>query len=283
MINNLLVITDQEDSNTFALEKACSIAAPFDARITVVSCISSSDAGNNEASLAEARHQLQSTVEAIFNKTDTTTLVLVTDDISSTLTQECRSRQIDLVVKTGHRSERLFYTPLDWQLIRHLPCPVLIATEKKWIGRSKVIATVDIGDDNPIQSQLNQDVLQWANQWAKVNDDTLAVSYIIPVSEVLNDMDIIDANRVENRRKPQLTQDMLALTTKLNIENPDICIEAGDPHKEIPSLASKKKADLVVLGSVGRTGLKGLLVGNTAEQVLKNMHTDVLIVRAKPQ
>ena len=51
------------------------------------------------------------------------------------------------------------------------------------------------------------------------------------------------------------------------------------PSKEIPSVAKKVKADLVVLGNVGRTGLKGLVIGNTAEKILQRLAVDVLLVK----
>jgi nucleotide-binding universal stress UspA family protein len=45
------------------------------------------------------------------------------------------------------------------------------------------------------------------------------------------------------------------------------------------SLANRLEADLIVLGTVGRTGLQGLLLGNTAESVLLHSDCDVLTVK----
>jgi nucleotide-binding universal stress UspA family protein len=38
-------------------------------------------------------------------------------------------------------------------------------------------------------------------------------------------------------------------------------------QKAIPALAKLIKADLVVMGSVGRTGVPGFIMGNTAEMI----------------
>jgi len=54
----------------------------------------------------------------------------------------------------------------------------------------------------------------------------------------------------------------------------------GSPAQEIVSLARRVGAGLVAMGSVGRTGMQGLLVGNTAENVLMQCDCDVLT--AKP-
>ena len=53
----------------------------------------------------------------------------------------------------------------------------------------------------------------------------------------------------------------------------------GRAWQEIVTLANRLHVDLVALGSVGRSGLQGILLGNTAEQVLANSDCDVLTVK----
>lgn len=54
----------------------------------------------------------------------------------------------------------------------------------------------------------------------------------------------------------------------------------GNPSVQICEAAMKYHADLIVLGTHGRTGLDRLLLGSTAERVLTMAHCPVLIVRA---
>jgi universal stress protein E len=56
-------------------------------------------------------------------------------------------------------------------------------------------------------------------------------------------------------------------------------VTAGAPSSEISAVSKKQKANIVVLGNVGRTGIKGLLVGNTAEKILSQLMVDALIVK----
>lgn len=63
------------------------------------------------------------------------------------------------------------------------------------------------------------------------------------------------------------------------IKNIDGHYSFGAAEKRIPSTANKVKADLVVVGSVGRTGLNAILLGNTAEKILHHLRTDILIVK----
>jgi len=54
---------------------------------------------------------------------------------------------------------------------------------------------------------------------------------------------------------------------------------SGDPASEIVNLAKSEHADLIVLGTHGRTGLERLLMGSTAEQVLRRAPCPVLAVK----
>lgn len=64
----------------------------------------------------------------------------------------------------------------------------------------------------------------------------------------------------------------------------DVCFEhrllKGDPAAQIASLAKQERADLIVMSSLGRTGLGRLILGSVAESVLRRAACPVLIVKA---
>jgi nucleotide-binding universal stress UspA family protein len=70
---------------------------------------------------------------------------------------------------------------------------------------------------------------------------------------------------------------------RLQPPNPGIHVEhrlvQGEPVPEILEVAGQTKADLIVMGTHGRTGLSRLLMGSVAEQVVRNAPCPVLIVR----
>ena len=53
----------------------------------------------------------------------------------------------------------------------------------------------------------------------------------------------------------------------------------GYADQVIPELANDIKADLVVMGTVVRTGLPGFLMGNTAEGILNQLDCSVLAIK----
>ena len=60
---------------------------------------------------------------------------------------------------------------------------------------------------------------------------------------------------------------------------PEHCFEQGDAAAEILRVAREERADLIVMGTHGRTGLGRLLMGSVAEQVLRRAPCPVLTVK----
>jgi glycine betaine transporter len=72
---------------------------------------------------------------------------------------------------------------------------------------------------------------------------------------------------------------------KLLIETRRTCpmasreLRAGHPVTTIIALAKRTQADLIVMGTRGRTGLRRALIGSVAERVVREAHCPVLVVR----
>jgi nucleotide-binding universal stress UspA family protein len=58
-------------------------------------------------------------------------------------------------------------------------------------------------------------------------------------------------------------------------------IETGNPFEAIIDAAETRRADLIVLATHGRTGIKRLLIGNVAEKVIRHAPCPVLIVKPR--
>lgn len=57
-------------------------------------------------------------------------------------------------------------------------------------------------------------------------------------------------------------------------------VRFGDPGHTIADFAAEQKADLIVMPSHGRTGLKRILLGSVAERVVRLAHCPVLVLRS---
>jgi nucleotide-binding universal stress UspA family protein len=65
----------------------------------------------------------------------------------------------------------------------------------------------------------------------------------------------------------------------VNYLKPQTHLVKGQARKEIPALAKQISCDLVVMGTVARTGIPGFIMGNTAETILNQIDCSVLAIK----
>ena len=53
----------------------------------------------------------------------------------------------------------------------------------------------------------------------------------------------------------------------------------GAPQEVLPELADRLDINLIVMGTVGRRGLSGLIMGNTAESMMRAVRCSILTVK----
>mmetsp|Transcript_25519 Transcript_25519/g.12086 ORF Transcript_25519/g.12086 Transcript_25519/m.12086 type:complete len:81 (-) Transcript_25519:45-287(-) len=60
---------------------------------------------------------------------------------------------------------------------------------------------------------------------------------------------------------------------------PQLHLVEGEACEVITDFVEKKKTDVVVMGTIARTGIPGFFMGNTAESILNNIDCSVLAVK----
>ena len=94
----------------------------------------------------------------------------------------------------------------------------------------------------------------------------------IPLSEL--EQLLADTQQSHRERLDDLLKDY-----GLTSDSSRVWLAKGNAPYAITSRAVDIKADLIVMGTVGRTGLPGLIIGNTAEDVLQTTRTSILAVK----
>jgi universal stress protein E len=187
-------------------------------------------------------------------------------------------KDYDLLIKGGHRSETLTYTPTDWQLLRSCRVPVLLLSEKHWKKSHNVLAAVDLGTKVRSKLALNYKVVEQAAAMAEVLGSNLHVGYAVPFSKVLRDLGLSNRKQVQ-REGEQRAEKFRASLEERGVPIAGIHVATGAPDKVLINLAAENRAGLVVLGTVGRKKLVGRVLGNTAEQILRLLKADVLALK----
>jgi universal stress protein E len=200
-------------------------------------------------------------------------------DLHRWVNKHCAGDGYVAVVKTGNRSESLVHTSLDWQLLRECPAPVLIVAEKRWHRARPVLATLDLGSSVATKRKLNRRVLETAKKLAGALGVELEIIAAIEVPVLLADLDLVDPAAYAREAQAAMQPRIAELAKALDIPVADFRCKRGPVERVIASQAAKVGAQIVVMGTVGRSGVKARLLGNTAEKVLRHLKTDVLAIK----
>jgi nucleotide-binding universal stress UspA family protein len=128
-------------------------------------------------------------------------------------------------------------------------------------------------------SENSRYAFQTACSLARDHDARLVLLHVmVPASAPLIDAPATDSSRS--------TESQEALKGRFPWPLPldsDIVVEhraaEGDPIEEILRMAKSLQCDMIVMGTHGRTGLRRLLTGSVAEEVLRRASCPVLAVR----
>lgn len=169
-------------------------------------------------------------------------------------------------------------TPQEWQVLRESPVPVLMVTPRPWKERPNLFAALDIL--NREQTHLNTKVANTAVALAHMLKTELHLFSAFPTTMAWS-ADVGAAYDVVKLRQ-LMEKDVIAAQRALleSIKAQGYChgVEAA-PGVGIDAFAKQIDADLVVMGTVGRSGMAGWFIGNTCESVLHRAACDVWVER----
>lgn len=165
------------------------------------------------------------------------------------------------------------------RLVRKCPCPVWIVKPGHDGPLRSILAPVDFSDVSGKSLKLAADL-------ARLSDCRLDVLHVLSSSDdVVRFPDNAAHNDLILLRQEVRRSVALRLSQFVGQHVPtDVAVRerlaVGAPWQKISSAARRLHADLVVLGSVGRTGIPGFIIGNTAEKVLR--YGDLSLLTVKP-
>jgi universal stress protein E len=203
------------------------------------------------------------------------------------IVRRCIRARADLVIAECHKGRRLapwLIHLTDWELLRASPVPVLLLKNGRPWRKRAVLAAVDPSHAHAKPTRLDTLILDEARQLARKTGGALHVMHANFPSLfglTLGDPGI-DAATLEatfGQQKELDRKAFAAFTGTARIPPARRHLVDADPVAAIPRVARKVGADLVIMGAVSRSGLKRMLIGNTAERVLNDLPCDVLVVK----
>jgi len=295
---DILLVLNPEVEGTATLDKAISLARQNDARLTLFSVVyKHPDLGRYPESVGEhllapvvsdRREWLEQQLKPVREQGVDTLAVAVVGAPFLEIIREVLRKQHDLVIITAEEKKgvhaRVFGTT-SMHLMRKCPCPVWVVKRAQTRPYTRILAAVDPSAHDPEWGSLNRMILQLACGMARREAAELHIVHVwhsLCKRYVRNhSMTKEEVQETEVKEKMQHKQSFDTLLGRIDVTDlkPHLHLIEGEPDERIPKFALKQNIDLLVMGTVCRTGIAGFLIGNTAEEVLNQVDCSVLTLK----
>jgi nucleotide-binding universal stress UspA family protein len=206
-----------------------------------------------------------------------------------TIIQEVLQNQHDLVMITADGRgdfKKILFGNTTMHLMRKCPCPVLVIKPDHPRQFRRILAAVDLIQDDEDRASLNDKILELATSLTRFGKCELLIVHawrMYGESIIRGQREFLaeDVNMLLQETKEVHRQWLIKLLKKHPMEDLEskVYLLNGDAGFLITELAKAKKIDLIVMGTVSRTGIAGFLIGNTAEKVLHQVNCSILTIK----
>ncbi len=300
VFKKILVATDFQPHSEAALKQAIWLARHSQAKIVLAHVLpdfakavltASREAqhdmiyGQGEKLQKEIREESEARMKFLIEKLDAGDLGIrcetLLGDPAVSIVRAVLQEDHDLVL-VGTRGEaaweRFIMGSTAKRLIRLCPCPVWTVKAKSDVPSNVVLAATDFSETSRTAVSIGRTIA--AQICAEFHLLHVIDSNDVPdrlIERVTNEHPYREqVNAVATERLEEFTASLDGGGDQIKTH-----LTWGIPSQEIARTADHLRVDLLVLGTIGRSGIKGVLLGNTAEKVLD--HCDCSILTVKPE
>jgi universal stress protein E len=295
----LVAVKDTSTRSMPAVNKAAQLARGLKAQLELFHAISEpvyvdalSIAGQTVAQLQRKwRDAHLRKLERIAEKlraegTKVTTLVVWDSPPYEAVVRQAIRSKADLIVAERHASRHIAPWALrfsDWELLRRSPVPVLLVKGRGLYEQPVILAAIDPGHSFAKPAKLDGAILDEGSAFANALGGSLHALHAYAPATL--DVDRLDVNLpnlsayIEAEAGTQARASLERALKGRDISKVNQHLVARHAVDAIPDTARKLKSSIVVMGAISRSGIKRLLIGNTAERILDSLSCDVLVVK----
>jgi nucleotide-binding universal stress UspA family protein len=307
--SNILLVVDERTDYSAALKRGTTLARNNEARLTVCAVV---DTIPSEVRLGivtiTPREVLDVATAKIQKWLDDAVASFPTDEISVDakvlvgkpfieIIRQVLQNGHDLLIKCADADSGLreiLFSSTDKHLMRKCPCPVWILKPTEPHNYLRILAAVDQHPEDPVKDALNRQILEMSTSMAlaeygeahvvhawEVFDETLLRSHKWDFTEAEFEA-MLEEEAVGRRRwledlvKNYGTSPDSDRTDEVELH---LHVVKGPAQYVVSDLARDLDVDLVVMGTVARTGIDGFFMGNTAESILGELDCSVLTLK----
>ena len=302
-LKSILVIADGADKQNTAFERAARLALRSQSRLTVACIVESLPeaqtlaAARHSADLCEMRvqevmaHDDMARLERLIAPLRDAGLEVETKILRGTpfreIIREVLRSQHDLLMITAADEmgfKGTLFGETSIHLLRKCPCPVWVI--KPLYGRfyARILAAVDPHPFDRERNALNLKIMELAASLARSEQSEICVVHTWTPSRMLSLGSRFSQDSMEQTLSTIRQAQVASLNELLHgcpLENVryQVHLLEGEPGELIAAMAKRKRVDVIIMGTVCRTGVAGFFIGNTAEKVLRQVDCSVLTVK----
>ncbi len=186
--------------------------------------------------------------------------VVWTTDWRQSVIEGVKRTKADVIMlaKSAAEHQAGLITDTKWRLVRNSPVPVVIIGRESTETVKLILAAVNMESTDEKSVELNEKVLRNGFELSGYYGAELHVVNAYQGTEDFPNFS--DVQRIVDIPRENIHRDM------------------GRPEDVISDMAEKLQADLVIIGSKARKGLRATLRGNTSEKVFEKLSTDILVI-----
>ena len=300
--NNILVVLNPENDKQYALARAVRLVkeqksevpvkitvflAAYDLSYEISALLSAEEREEmHRGVIAQRQKEIQPYLEKYADPMiEFRPIVVWSSNEAEAISVEVEKNNYDLVVKYTKEEESLtslIFTPMDWQLLRKCPTPMLVVRDGDWKHQRRILVAVNVSGDEDYHEAFNKSLvslsIDLADNLERGNIHLVSAYPPTPINMAI-DLPEFHTSEYINGIRGQYLINMKALRQSFGIDEDHTHVREGFPEDVIPDVAIELEAELVVLGTLGRTGLSAALLGNTAEHVISKLSCNLLAIK----
>jgi nucleotide-binding universal stress UspA family protein len=249
----------------------------------------------------ERKERLEALADPLREQGIDVTTVVLRGRLSLEVVKEILRNDHDLVIKDAEDGGERVVASNDWHLLRECPaCVLLVKPAHDGQAFRRILAAVDPAPvferanlmvpehdtEKPGRKLLDSKILTLASSLALIERGELHVLHVwrVPGETLLRGEASVPQKEMDEyvesmKLAARLGFDRLLDETSTVLDPRQVHFIKGDPAEAIVRFARTHEVDMIVMGTLARTGLPGILIGNTAEATLRRVDCSVLAVK----
>jgi len=291
---NILYVSEEGTEQALAFQKAVSLAENNQAMLTIIEIMPRTRKENRGNQRAKQFMALEELVAPYRQRLEIDIDVLEGTVFLEVIRAVLRKHH-DLVIKPAENPDfvKQVFGSDDMHLLRKCPCPVWLMKLPEKEKYDHIMAAVDFNplDPDAEERKLNIDILEMAASMAASDNASLHLihaweAYAETAMRVYADASdkqiathVNSQYLIHQKGLFGLWEFATERMERVALPAPDYHLPRGPAKKEIARLAKELRVDLIVMGTIARTGIPGFFIGNTAEAILNQVSCSVLAVK----